>query len=468
MRDETDIPEPPEHFDNVVVLNTGKRGKPKTTKDVLIEEVVKKIAFGEGNLPQFKERWIGMKDEMGTVKPLLVDENLVCHEIGDDHMVKVVSMYINELCAVYGNRYPFDIAVMKKIVNKVRVLLPINHEIAYFAEKSEHKLCYTKLDFDIDRTGTLEDCPTFAEFLSRTEQPASIAAWFGSVFFPDSSLSQYLWIYGDGANGKSSVGRIFERIFGKGFLYTSPPAHQDRFWTGNIVGKRLICFADCNKYQFVTSELFKNLTGGDSIKVEVKFHQPFNYKPHAKYLFFSNLTPNISSQKSDLRRAIFSEIKPVKGELMPDHVYTKLLWDEAPKFVGYCMNVYEGLCPYRQSIPLDAPDLVEGLAADNEIDLKNMFDEWFETDPNANLSASRLAMVMQAMGMRNFNDKRRFISYVARRCDERVRRREGYIYRGIREKTDHEKSVWAEENNKPMPRYYEGAGFQPKEYFPED
>lgn len=446
-----------------------KKQKPKKekTKAAAMDEMVMKIALDEGDhLPSFGQRWICTADIKGNRKFYAVDEDLVCRQVSTQWMEAAVARYQNDLYKLMGEAYLFDCTGITKIVKSVCSYLPVHHDIEFFAEKSDRKLCYTKLDFDIDHTGTLADCPTFAEFLSRTDQPTAIAAWFGSLFFKEANISQYLWIYGGGGNGKSSISNIFQRIFAEGSASLAPPTMQDRFWAHGVMGKRLVVFADCNHYQFVTSELFKKLTGGDPIIVEEKFEKAYNYRPMAKYLILSNQTPNISSQRSDLRRSIFSEIRELTTEPMPHHQYNALLWAEAPKFIGYCMKIYNQLCPGHGSIPLDDRKIVEDLAQENEIGFKNIFDEWFVIDNFSKVSAAKMDLIVVQAKIYNPHEKRRFKEFVSRISGGKKRFMDGIYYMGIRAKTTHEHYEWQNANE--IVRPSEGPGYMPRTNFPEE
>lgn len=216
--------------------------------------------------------------------------------------------------------------------------------------------------------------PTYDELLFRTSNGHALMAWIGSLFFEQSDRQQYVWLYGHGRNGKGSLTRVLQRIFGPSFATEQPPPRDDKFWTSGLLGKRLVVFPDCNHYSFTTTGLFKSLTGGDRVRIERKNHQPFDAELTCKFMFLSNERPRLSSQEADLRRAIFCEIDPIDKDFGPD--YERLLWEEAPHFLEHCRRYYESVCPNHGSIPVNR-EATELIAAMAESDYQVVFDKYF-------------------------------------------------------------------------------------------
>jgi phage/plasmid-associated DNA primase len=145
-------------------------------------------------------------------------------------------------------------------------------------------------------------------------------------------------MYGQGKDGKGTLNRFLARVFGGAFCAKTPPAKGDKFWTFGLIGKRLVSFADCDDTKFVASGLFKSLTGGDPMPVEAKKQMAFTYMPVAKYLFFSNRKPEISSERSDQRRIIYCEFKP--ADVVDEAGFQERLWEEGGAFLTNCIVKY--------------------------------------------------------------------------------------------------------------------------------
>ncbi len=181
--------------------------------------------------------------------------------------------------------------------------------------------------------------PLWDELLGRMDNAAAFQLWFGSLFFEQADRQTYVWLYGEGQNGKGAILRALERVFGPAYKAEQVPADADKFWSYWLLGKRVVAFGDTNNTKFVASGNFKSLTGGDSVRMEIKGGASFCGQLKAMFIFASNERPHLSSEKADMRRAILCELGPIVGE--PQIGYEEALWDELPAFVARCMGLYE-------------------------------------------------------------------------------------------------------------------------------
>jgi hypothetical protein len=245
-------------------------------------------------------------------------------------------------------------------------------------------LCFHRLPFDIIEKPSDRNHPLWDELMSRCSDPGALQAFIGSLFIPQSDRQQYLWLYGQGLNGKSTIIKFLDRCFGPAAFSTETPTKEDKFWTYRLLGKRLVTFGDCADHEFPSSQKFKMLTGGDKIPIEPKGRQAFNAELMCKFVFGSNEKLYISGQKADVRRAIFCKIDPIKGDIDPD--YLNRLWSEAPSILGECLMKYDHLCTTDHNpIPTDSQE-IECLIEQNETDLNYLFERYFETDNRTDVS----------------------------------------------------------------------------------
>lgn len=211
--------------------------------------------------------------------------------------------------------------------------------------------CFRRLPFDPVPGMT----PTFDELLSRTSNARALMAWIGSLFDTKSERQQYLWIYGDGMNGKSSLAKFLQNIFADGAVSAQPPGRGgDRFWAAQFIGKRLVVLPDCNDYTFVNSGQFKSHTGGDKIPIEEKNKGIYCIDPTWKFLILSNQKPSIEGEASAVRRAIYCEMAPITKKRLTDGSYQFLLTREAPAIIAKCLEVYREMAPDGGAIETDA------------------------------------------------------------------------------------------------------------------
>lgn len=185
----------------------------------------------------------------------------------------------------------------------------------------------------------LDQIPVWAELRSRMSCPDEVEGWIGGLFDSSSSNQQYLYLYGEGGNGKSAIVLMLAKMLGSAFAAVS--ADQDTFWTSVIPGHRLISFGDFAKTGFLTGATFKGLTGDGLIALKRKYKDAGTARNQAKFVFTSNRMASISSDRADRRRVVFSDISPVVGEL--DAKYQERLDSEIPLIANWCRDKYEAI-----------------------------------------------------------------------------------------------------------------------------
>jgi len=277
-------------------------------------------------------------------------------------------------------------------------------------ERSDKGLCFHRLEFDIDKNGFFEQHkhPLFTEFLNRCSNAEALMAFIGSLFFDNADRQQYLWVYGMGQNGKSSLLRFLGRLLGPASAAKVTPSKEDKFWTHGLLGKRLVQFPDCSDGRYPSSQFFKMLSGNDAVPVEEKGKMAVNAQLNCKFIFASNDKPEISGQKSDLRRAIFCEVDPIATN--PDPKYDTNLWAEAPYIAGTCVTTYDRLCGIKGNIPIPVDEAdIKLLADENACEWELLFNEFFEVEKGTWFSGATLAKIMQEkFGHQYHNSRKEF------------------------------------------------------------
>jgi len=254
-------------------------------------------------------------------------------------------------------------------------------------ELNEPGLTFRRLPWDL----TAGNTPLFDEMLGRMTNSQAFMLWVGSLFFEKSDRSQYLWLYGTGRNGKSTLANELHFVFGDACSSEVPPGDDDRFWTAGLLGKRLVVFSDCKKAYFPTSDLFKQLTGGDKIRMEKKGQQPFYSEISAKFLFLSNDRPQISRTEADMRRAIFCEIGKIKTDF--GEQYPELLRQELPHFLYNCKMLYKKNCRGVSVISVAEENFEEIISQEEEL-FEDFLSKHFVLDPDTKTSPNELNNLM--------------------------------------------------------------------------
>jgi len=310
-------------------------------------------------------------------------------------------------------RWKVDASDVTKLIAYWRMITVSKHidSISPILFKDQPGYCWSRLDVEIAPGPT----PTFDELFSRmrTNRDA-IRAWIWSIFEPKSELQDYVWIYGEGNDGKGRLNNWLRHVIGKTYSAQTVPKGETRFFAGDLVGKRLAAYADCNEYNFVTTSLFKSLTGGDPQKTERKGQDSFTIMLYCKHLFLSNKGPGISSSKHDTRRAIVTSIDTVPDEnVIPTSQYDQLLIGETPAFLHKCRAMYSKLCPDLGRIPKDIYSM-DTIATENESQYHYLFDKYTIPEAGAWLSSSELHDCFNAERIPNQYDQKKYKEFMAR------------------------------------------------------
>jgi hypothetical protein len=218
--------------------------------------------------------------------------------------------------------------------------------------------------------------PTWQSILKRMgSNYLPFKMWVGSLFDEHSYNQQYLWVHGEGNDGKGCINRFLRRVFGTSYCSKQPPRPDDRFWTYELLGKRLTAFADCNDQKFVASGFFKCLTGGDAIGIEGKNRDSYTTYLNSKFIIFSNNAPDISSQIADKRRIIYCHLKSIENFSF-DEGFEDRLWSEGGAFLNECVALYKSHGA-KHPIPCDQQQIAE-IIEDNEMSFEEIFEWCFE------------------------------------------------------------------------------------------
>jgi len=179
------------------------------------------------------------------------------------------------------------------------------------------------------------------------EQIAVIQEWTGLIL---SNISGYrvkkaLCLYSSiGNTGKSILLRIWTAILGEELTINVPIQKlSDRFSMGDVFGKRLIAIGDQSGDDIQDSSAFKQLTGGDKVRVEMKGKTGFDYLFPGCMVMVCNDLPSF---KDDKGGHIFERLEIMKCQnVIPVARRDAGLFDKiVPELSAIFMWGLEGLC----------------------------------------------------------------------------------------------------------------------------
>ncbi len=402
---------------NVTPIDGARKKKNKTTvreeQKLKIAEAYRMIADAirqvtHHGLPEFPYSYRVLEPEEGSRIPMIVDDELALRVVGVKALQKDVLTYTDRQL---GGRPDFTLKPQQAKEAAEYYLLstdPVpSSDIKITRWKDEPGYTYRRLPW-IKKVGP---CPSWDTLLSRMTNEQAFRDWIGTLFFEESYLQNYVWIYGGGGDGKGAINRFLAKVFGASYRSKQSPMvgqARDKFWTYGLLGARLVVFPECDDPKFVTNGLFKSLTGGDPVDVEAKGSMSFTVNLMAKYLILSNKLPVISLAPSDLRRIIFCEIAPSAGI---DLTFEQKLWEEGGFFLSRCVEQY--LSSYPQHGPLaDEKEAIQDLAATCEEEFSEIFNQWFSLDTTTYVTPRQMVDIVSAEWPRDRKQQHHFRAWL--------------------------------------------------------
>ena len=208
------------------------------------------------------------------------------------------------------------------------------------------------LTFDPSRVYTLDDAPTFKHYLhdlteGDQQKQQLLLEYMGAILsnVPGYRFKQALFLVGEGDTGKSKYIELIDDLLGEN-NYTSISFSDlhERFQTGAIYGKRLICDADMKGQRAKDNGLFMKITGGDPIPIEFKGMNSFTTIHRGYLLFASNALPKWGGNTSEAsyKRMLIIECRNVIPEEKQDSRLPEKLFAERQSIVSLAFRALWG------------------------------------------------------------------------------------------------------------------------------
>lgn len=136
------------------------------------------------------------------------------------------------------------------------------------------------------------------EILPEEKFRMQIQEMFGWCLWRDYHQQVAFMLIGEGSNGRSTLLGVLRCLLGEHNI-TAQPLQElcgNRFATAELYKKFANIAPDIPGDKIMDSSSFKTLTGGDALKAERKFCNPFNFVNYAKLIFSANKLPYSSDK----------------------------------------------------------------------------------------------------------------------------------------------------------------------------
>ena len=209
-------------------------------------------------------------------------------------------------------------------------------------------------------------CPTFERFLSRVtggniELQAYLQRLVGYALTGDTREHCFAFLYGHGANGKSTFLDTLTRLIGNYACQTQPETLMARRGGGassdlaRLVGKRLVVSNEIREGAHLEENLVKQLVGGDMVTARFLYQEHFEFRPKFKLLIAGNHQPVIKGDDDGIWRRV--HLVPFVHTI-PEKERDKGLGEKLAKELSGILNWAIAGCLEWQKRGLDAPKII--------------------------------------------------------------------------------------------------------------
>jgi putative DNA primase/helicase len=184
---------------------------------------------------------------------------------------------------------------------------------------------YSREDFVMYTSGCImdanADCPRFKQYMREVLPDYHVRRFVqkavGYSLTGIGSEHIFLFLYGDGRNGKSTFVRVLKRLFGRYALVSGPklfysveyhPTPDDQ--VAELFGKRIVFASESRERARLNEDFMKHVTGGEEIRGCWKYKHGFEFQPQVVPWISGNHKPKISG----IDEGIWSRVRLVPFE----------------------------------------------------------------------------------------------------------------------------------------------------------
>lgn len=250
---------------------------------------------------------------------------------------------------------PFDIISMENGLFSVSEYLadPDNykiapHDSAFFTTAS--------LPFIFERS---VECPRWMDLLAHNiegdhDRIAILQEWFGYCLIPDTSQQKFIFLEGEGSNGKSVVCAALEAMLGSNNVSAVPlEIFDQRFALTPTLGKLANIVTEVGGIGRPAEGLLKAFVGGDRMNFDRKNQTPIEQNPTARLILAANNRPRFLDSSNGLwRRMILFPMRVKVDEDDPRRVFgmdKARWWQQSGELSAIFYWALEGLARLKRN-----------------------------------------------------------------------------------------------------------------------
>ncbi|MFO0453831.1 MAG: DUF5906 domain-containing protein [Pseudomonadota bacterium] len=221
---------------------------------------------------------------------------------------------------------------------------------------SKDHLSHSGIEFDGSEANAMaileRIAPPWFEQLSRMNNRLAFMCYLGAIIDPTAHPQQYVWLYGKGNDGKSTIIQVLQSLFGPAAMKSEWPDNPNNFYTSRMESRRLLLLDDQEHGKVVRSGLWKTITGSDTITIEHKGQSPYVVPNQLLLVSASNSRPEGSADRADTRRLVLCECTTFPRNKVVKDYYTTLLAYTDP-FFSLCWELWQTHKGSKGIVPVD-------------------------------------------------------------------------------------------------------------------
>lgn len=143
--------------------------------------------------------------------------------------------------------------------------------------------------------------------------------YIGYSLLPSCKMRTAVFLYGEGANGKSLFIDIVLKLFEGSYTIAQPHNLAHRFGTTSLIDQMMIVCSDIDASYLDRTGVLKQIIAGDEIRAEYKGGKDFGFTPIGKMLFSANKLP----KSADRSYGWYSRLQfvPFPNKFAPNQAY---------------------------------------------------------------------------------------------------------------------------------------------------
>jgi len=153
-------------------------------------------------------------------------------------------------------------------------------------------------------------CTRYLQFLEEVflDDPIKIDAlqdFSGYCLYPEIFIHEALFLIGSGANGKSVFLNVLTKVIGKENVSAlEPQQFSNKFLLGSLKDRLLNVSSEIQTKSRIDSSISKRVITGDLVQADIKYKDPFTFRPIAKHIFSMNEIPIITDRTYAMKRRL--------------------------------------------------------------------------------------------------------------------------------------------------------------------